>query len=421
MHESRLELDDDGRVVDAPAEPLDLVADAEPRARRVRLPRGTGAAALAVLVALGLWFALRPPPEPPVAASVEGIGISPSTSLDDPVVALYRVDPTAARTSVTVLGLVGPGVRASTAYADPAGRGVRIAVVPDCYAAPSGPATYALDLEVTSDVGASAQGRLPLADGPVDWSGTIEDRCWRRATAAGVSLVSVSAEPDIARGLVRVQALLRNASGRDLSLSALDVADVATLETAPVAELRSGASASVAARVTGRCGTAGSPPSLAWSVGPLGDPPRTTVTTPLDEDQRRAIARAMGVLCSSPPPTAATVVDARAVPGSDVDLRAGGAAIDVTLRVSTGGVSIALGSNPAGATSDSRRAFAYEVLAGPVQDAEVTVRWEVPCTAPPDRSLPVVTRTQRLAFSSAVRLEGPLVESALARACPATP
>ena len=348
---------------------------------------------------------------------MEAVGIAPAATLDDPVVALYRVDPGAARTSVEVLGLVGPGVRASTAYADPAGRGVRVAVVPDCDTASVSTAAYALDLEVTSDAGATASGLLPLADGPVDWSAAIEDRCWRRATAAGLSLVSVSAAPDIGRGLVRVQALLRNGTGRALSLSALDVADVATLETAPVADLRADGEAAAEARVTGRCGTAGSPPSLSWAVGPQGAPPQLTLTTPLAPAAQRAIAQAMGVLCSSPPPTTVAVVDARAVPGSDVALRAGGAAVDLTLRVSTGGVSVALGSDPAGATSDSRRAFSYVELPGPVQDAEVTLRWEVPCVVAPNRSLPVLARTQRLAFASAVQLTGGLVDEAVSEAC----
>ena len=415
MHESRLELDDDGRVLDAPAAPLDLVADAEPR-HRLRLPRGTGIVALALLVALGAWFALRPPPEPPLAASVEGVGISPSTTLDDPVVALYRIDPSA-RTSVEVLGLSGPGVRASTAYADPDGRGVRIAVVPDCDAATTQDGAYALDLAVTSDAGATTQGRLPLADGPVDWSGAIEDRCWRRATAAGLSLVSVRAEPDIDRGMVRVQAVLRNGTGRDLSLSALDVADIASIETAPVSDLPAAGQAEVQARVSGRCGTAGSPPSLSWAVGPSDGPPRLTLTTPLTPADQRQIAQAMGVLCSSPPPTTVTVVSVDAVPGDPLVTWIGGSAVDVRLRVSTGAIAIELGSDPTGATADARRSFSYETVTGPVQDAEVTVRWNVPCIVAPNRTLPVLARTQRLAFTSSVQLTGADVDAAVSEAC----
>lgn len=416
MHESRLELDDDGRVLDAPGEPLDLVADPEPR-YRVRLPRGTGAVALAALLSLGAWFALRPPPEPPLAASVESVGLAPAATLDDPLVALYRVDPAAARTSVDVLGLVGPGVRASTAYADPAGRGVRIVVVPDCDAAPSGPSAYALDLAVTSDAGATASGRLPLAEGGMDWSAAIEDRCWRRATAAGLSLVSVSAEPDIGRGMVRVQALLRNGTGRDLSLSALDVADIASIETAPVAGLPASGQATVQARVSGRCGTAGSPPSLSWAVGPAGSPPQLTLTTPLTSADQREIAQAMGVLCSSPPPTTVSVVSVRALPGDPLVTWVGGAALEVRLRVSSGAIAVALGSDPSGATADARRAFSYETVTGPVQDAEVTVRWDVPCVVAPNRSLPVVARTQRLAFASSVQLTGEAVDRAVSQAC----
>lgn len=416
MRESRLELDDDGRVLDAPAEPLDLVADTEPR-HRLRLPRGTGIVALALLVALGAWFALRPPPEPPLAASVDGVGIAPASGLDDPLVALYRVDPSEPRTSVEVLGLVGPGVRASTAYADPAAQGVRIAVVPDCDAAPTSGGSYAVDLAVTNDAGATAQGLLPLADGPVDWSAAIEDRCWRRATSAGLSLVSVRAAPDIGRGLVSVQAVLRNSTGRDLSLRALDVADIANIETAPVSDLPATGQTEVQARVSGRCGTAGSPPSLSWAVGPAGAASPLTLITPLAPADQREIARAMGVLCSSPPPTTVTVESVRAVPGDPQVTWVGGAVVEVRLRVSTAAASIGLGSDPTGATADGRRSFSYETVAGPVQDAEVTVRWNVPCVVAPDRSLPVLARTQRLAFASSVQLTGGVVDTAVSEAC----
>ena len=45
--------------------------------------------------------------------------------------------------------------------------------------------------------------------------------------------------------------------------------------------LAAGGDARVDARVTGRCGTASSPPSLSWAVGPVDGTPRLTLTTAL--------------------------------------------------------------------------------------------------------------------------------------------
>ena len=417
MRESRLELDDDGRVVEGEhaLAPVDLVQAATPSAR-VRLPRRTGAVALGALVLLAAWFVLRPAPAPALAATVSGVGLAPPLADGDPLVALYRVAPKGGADSVEVLGLVGPGVRASSAHPDPGGRGTRIAVVPDCLGSPS-VGSFSLELRVSSAAGATTEGLLPLTDPAVDWAAAIADRCWTESTRAGISLVGLSASPDIERGLVRVSATLRNDTPRDLGISAVDVADVATLEAAPAAPLPASASTTASARITGRCGTAASPPSLSWAVGPEGESPRLTLTTPLTADQRLSVAQAMDVLCSSPPPTTVELVSATPATPPAGDIGLGGAAIDLRFRVSTGGVLVALGDDPAGATADARRAFGYAVVTGPVEDAEATVRWDVVCYAQRPRSLSVETRTQRLSFRSVVVLTQPGVTAALDRAC----
>lgn len=417
MSDSRLELDDDGRVVggDHAVAPVDLVQAAEPSAR-VRIPRGSGVVALGALVLLAAWFALRPAPAPVLAATVSGVGLSPVLTDGDPLVALYRVAPAEPSSTVEVLGLVGPGVRASSARADPDGRGTRIAVVPDCLAS-SPVGSFSIALRVRSSAGASTEGLLPLTDPAIDWAAAIENRCWTESTRAGISLVGLSASPDISRGLVRVSATLRNGTARDLVISAVDVADVATLEAAPASTLAASATTTASARLTGRCGTAGSPTSLSWAVGPEGGSPLLTLTTPLSPDERRSITQAMAVLCSSPPPTAVELVSAAAARPGAIDVGIGGAAIDLRFRVSTGGVLVGLGDDPAGSTADARRAFGYAVVTGPVQDAEVTVRWDIVCNAVRSRSLPVETRTQRLSFRSVVLLTEPAVTAAITAAC----
>jgi hypothetical protein len=417
MSESRLELDDDGRVVggDGAVQPLDLVLAAE-QSGRVRLPRRTGAIALGALALLALWFTLRPAPPPAVAATVSGVGLFPAVRDGDPLVALYRVAPPDGSGTVEVFGLVGPGVRASSTHADPDGRGTRIAVVPDCLD-PAPPGSFSLAVRVSSPAGTATEGLLPLTDPGIDWAAAIEDRCWTESTRAGISLVGLRASADISRGLVRISATLRNDTARDLAISAVDVADVATLEAAPASTLSATASTTAAARVTARCGTASSPPSLSWAVGPAGETPRLTLMTPLAAPERRSIAQSMAVLCSSPPPTSVHLVSATAVPSSGIDAALGGAAIDLRFRVSTGGVLVGLGDDPAGSTADARRAFGYAVVTGPVKGTEVTVRWDVVCSASRTRSLPVETRTQRLAFQSAVPLTGPAVTRALTAAC----
>ncbi|MGD9955044.1 MAG: hypothetical protein AB7O74_03340 [Candidatus Nanopelagicales bacterium] len=414
MHESRLELDDDGRVLDAPSEPVDLVAD--PPSQRRRLPRGTGPVVLVALVALAAWMSLRPEPAPALAAEVAAVGLVPAVDIDGPVVALYRVEPAAARTTVQVQGLVGPGVRASSAYADPAGRGLRVAVMPDCAALPPEGSAYGLGLTVTGAGGGTARGVVPAA-GTVDWAAAIAERCWRRTTAAGLTLAGLTAEPDLARGIVRVSATLRNGTPNLVEVSALDVADVSTLEMAPASTLAAASRAAVQSRVTGRCGTAGSPPSLSWAVGPAGAPPQLTVTTPLSQEQQRTIARAMGVLCSSPPATSVAVVSAAPAPAAATATGERGAAVDLRLRVTSGAILVALGDDPSGATADARRAFSYAVLHGPVRDGEAVVRWQLSCEAPPAAALPLETRTQRLSFRSSVPLTGAVAQAAVREAC----
>jgi len=157
--DGRLELDDLGSVIDhastlAPSAPDDLLEGNDaptwgerleargitPWLRRHRVVLAVGAVTVVAVGALGsAWTRSQPPPvDPTIRATVadalsDGLATQvPGVVYDGYTAVAVQVQP-AAGEAITVLGIIGPGIRASRAVPDPAGAGVDdVFLAPGC-------------------------------------------------------------------------------------------------------------------------------------------------------------------------------------------------------------------------------------------------------------------------------------------------
>lgn len=451
--DGRLELDVAGRVLDDdPLRPApEILADplrprgSGPLASYVagsRLARGrTGVTrtvvGVAALVALAVTVsAVRGGPAvPALDARVTG-----SALVTEPggagtagvLVATYRVTPADSRTTVTVDGVVGPGIRASgpRGSAGRGGDGRVVAALPDCADPLSldAPASgYALDTSRTGPDGRAVRERIPAPDGIVDWGSSVRRVCW---AAAGRDLVPVSLTAQVVadRTQVALEVGLRNGMGRDVEVRAVDVADVATLDAADAGVVRAGATRTLRVRVpvTGCSAPVGTPgpldvppgvpTSLSWAVGPAGDAPVAVAAVRLTPAQVAAAARAVRAACGSGPALAVRVLDARPAPR---DPAASSTVLVVRLGLASDAARLVLGEDTRGLTADARVAFPRAWATLHHRRATVTLTWNTPCpphgSAPP--VLPVLVVADGRRYARTVALSGDRLARAYSRAC----
>ncbi len=454
--DGRLELDDDGRVLDdgpphpAPdvlADPLrpkgsgplasylagSWVARRRPAVTRI-VAGGTALVALAVTVSV----ARGEPTAPDLDARVTGIALvteADGPGADGVLVGTYRVTPADPRTTVTVDGVVGPGIRASGSRGRAGGDGDdrAVAALPDCADPRSldGPASgYALDTTRTGPGGRAVRERIPVPGGIVDWGSAVRRACW---AAAGRDLVPVSLATRVAADGRRVtlDVGLRNGMGRDVEVHAVDVADVATLDAADAGVVATGATRTLrvrvpvtdCARADGAPGSmaarSGVPASLPWAVGPVGDAPVAVVAVPLTPAQVAAAARAVRAACGSGPSLVVRVLDARPAPRDQVASDLSGAALVVRLDLGSDATRLVLGEDTTGLTADARVAFPQQQVSLRDRRASVALTWNAPCppTGSPPPALPVLLVAEGRRYTRAVSLSGDRLARAYARAC----
>jgi hypothetical protein len=230
--DGRLDLDELGRPVDAAGtEAVDLLeGEQEPTTGLGRWVRGPLAlwlgqhraalAAVSVLLlsaapAWALWSFQQPPPWRPIDVQVEQVSegsvTSPGVRAVDEAVAAAAYVATAGGDGwlVTIDGLEGPGVRASSAVSQDEPSRRTQATVRAVLGCPSDleepdPADYSLRVSITDPWGRSRLALAPLPPAVIDWGTTVRHRCWTQATASGVRILGLRGEPDLVGGSVTV-------------------------------------------------------------------------------------------------------------------------------------------------------------------------------------------------------------------------
>ncbi|WP_088282122.1 hypothetical protein [Kineosporia sp. A_224] len=374
----------------------------------------------AVVEVRRLSAAVLPGDVPPVVAgAVPGATLTVSVS----------VGTRPAGTTAVVTGLLGPGVvgsRVLTAGADPAARAVQVSL--DCrpYLAGAPAGDLRLVLRTTDTAGHRATVRQTV-DGSARSVGPVaRQACWSAAAGAGLTVDRVTADPGDGRRVDAV-VVLRNGTGRDVTVTAADVADVDTLPAAGTRVLAAGAQAGLTVRLpVARCTSPvpddAAPASLAWAVGPAGGAPVAFADVRLDARQQATLRSAVGRLCGEPPAVAVDLVSARVLDDPlVVDPR--GRSVLLRLRVAPGERRLVeLGDHTGGLTADARPAFTgatAQVGRAPVV-AELV--WHTRCGGrpwPPSGAvvLPVRTTVGGRTYAWSVPLDGQVLGAALRPSC----
>jgi len=251
----RLELDEDGRVVDpaggtrvldladpAAAEDLSRTAldrwvetAAAPFLARHRAAVRAVAAVVAVSAALGLWVATRPPYVAPTVgvdlanAVLDGNSIGgPEISADGILSVAFTAQALTPGEDVDILGLTGPGLEPAAVVGD-VGEGelgrLELAArvrCDDAALASAAPSSYALAARATSSTGDSVAGVVPLASAgsrPVTrLDRAIGDWCLGQIAPTAVELAGITVTPVPGTTLADIGLDVRNASALPLTL-----------------------------------------------------------------------------------------------------------------------------------------------------------------------------------------------------------
>lgn len=447
--DSRLDLDDLGDVIDR-ARPLDLdVLEGEDgptwaerlesagitrRLRRHRVPLA-GAAVVALLAGGGWAVRVRtapPPPETQVRATVVDAAPDGSLQFVDRS-QLYVgsgsviVTPSDPRDVITVHGVVGPGVRASSVTSAAAGPGTptALSVVTGCddpRSVDPTPDDYLLRVSSTDPYGRTVDGLLPLPSTLAEQlAETTGATCVQQLLAEEVTTTRVTVRPDPAHRLLRVRIGLSNASGQDLTIFGTGSMGATVATTSDPVSLPAGSTAQVDVTATvldctaPRLDQVTTPyagdlhvarqvggisffAALANSVGRTGG--ELVATWP--RAQQTEIEQALDRMCSGSPGVAVRVLDAGPAPPAVRDaLGLGGPGDGVALRmhleVRTSGTHVDLTD---GALLPSEvRATGPPQLGSASADvvrgrAVLTVDWATPCDGapgPPEAQLAVTT------------------------------
>ncbi len=254
--DGRLELDDLGSVIDhassldAPRgddllEGSDAVTWTErlqsagitPWLRRHRVALAATTAALIVVGAAGTAYVRTRPPaqDLTVAASVANyvsdasVGAGVSSDGNGVLAATYRAVPAHPGDTLRILGVAGPGIRASSAraYSDTAAEdGSTVADVSAVVGCDEGdpttasPNDFALRIEQTDGYGRTTTGlvSLPLADAG-SWVEIIAGPCVQQLLTEQVPATVTSITGDVAARVLTVLATVHNGFGSDITVS----------------------------------------------------------------------------------------------------------------------------------------------------------------------------------------------------------
>ena len=368
LGDGRLELDDLGSVIEH-ASSLDAPPSAEvleggdsatwterlesagvtPWLRRRRVPLVAVGAMLAVGAVAGMaWQQSQPPPLDPTitATAVDAMAAMTVTEIpgagnDDMWSGAVTVTSPMTNDRITVLGVEGPGIRASTAAPDP--QHAVVGVTSDVFAVPGcddprslSPAltSYRLLVRRTDAFDRTTDGTIALPDTlAAQLAANSQQTCGQTFVDEQVAVRALSVVTDQARRTVRIAIDLHNGTGSDLSLMAGTLgSSTVAVSTDPV-DLRSGATETVPVTATvvdceqprldpvSRPGV-GDPRSMSTfsglglyaALGGVADSSGTQVDVRFTPEQTREVQAAFDRMCLGAPTVRATVLDAAPSP-----------------------------------------------------------------------------------------------------------
>jgi hypothetical protein len=220
---------------------------------------------------------------------------------------------------------------------------------------------------------------------------------------------------------------MSNASGRAVRLSAVDIADVSTIDPADSAVLPDGSSAVLRVRLPSslcldvRAGSRRPGAMLHWAVGrPDGDV-AAVVSVPVPAASRTTVAAGLDLLCGPAPRVRAHVDSATVLPPSPFVTF--GDAVTLSLRVAlrTDADEVLAGDDPSVLTSDARPVFTSVASGVGSSGTVVDVVWSARCGATTAPRLPLVLTRGGREFRMTVVLGDPVLAQAFSAACGVEP
>lgn len=204
------------------------------RRHRVAVAASAAVVLVATFAAAGYLRSRPPAQDTTVAATVanwvsDGSGTGVSNDGSGLLVSTYRAVPGHAGDTVRILGVVGPGIRASTAHAHSAAAAedgstvADIAAVVGCDQAEATAATptdFRVRVEQTDAYGRSTTGlvELPLSDG-ASWVDSVVGPCVQQQLLELVPATATSITGDIPARVITVETTVHNGFGDDLTLA----------------------------------------------------------------------------------------------------------------------------------------------------------------------------------------------------------
>jgi hypothetical protein len=363
--DGRLELDDLGSVMDhasslAPSAADDLLEGNDaptwherlesrgitPWLRRHRLVLAVGAVAVVAVGAVGtaLVRSQPPPVDPTITATVadalsNGLATQiPGGTYDGFTAVAVKVEPRAGE-AITVLGITGPGIRASRAVrgATEADDGVEdVFLAPGCDDPRSFIATfddYRLQVRRTDTYGRTTAGTLALPSAiAAQLADSAVENCFRARVTEVVTVSAIDIRPDVARRTITAGVTIRNGLDRDLLVQGVSSGSTVLDSFADPADLVAGADTTQQVRLTlVDCGpqqdvitqpssdasSAQGPVDLNFYVTPLGGGPSgADLTLAWSAADRARIVAATRAMCAGGPGATARVLSASPAPAA---------------------------------------------------------------------------------------------------------
>lgn len=368
------------------------------RRHRVLSSVVAGAAALAA-VALVVRAETAPPPiDPDITATVtDQLGAMRGGGAPGEVIsATYSLSGVRRGEAVTIDGITGPGLRASTAVASqlPVGddspdtdvNGVLDCTDPDALTATRD--DYTLRVSRTDRWGRTVSEARPLPDGGSDWAREVRTVCWSAAPGEMLALDDVVVRTDPRRGDVNVQLTITSGLPVDVRVGteSIDAGTVVVGRTfAPL--LKAGGEIGLEVLLDIRsCIDVALPsfgpyygigysvpgPGLMFVVSSTEGPDAATTTLALTGEQADAIQRGLDEVCAGAPESTVSLLSA----GPAAQVRDNALLVPVSLRVDVDG-------GRAGVVSIPRDDLTSEpAVLVPDDDGVVTGTWLVYCGFP---------------------------------------
>jgi hypothetical protein len=484
LGDGRLELDDLGSVIehasslDAPptvevlegsdaatwTERLES-AGVAPWLRRRRIPLVAVGAVLAVGAVAGIaWRQSQPPPLDPTVAATAVDAMAAMTVTEIPGAGngdlwsgAVTVTSPVADDRITVLGVEGPGIRASSAAPDPqhadAGVTADVFAVPGCDDPRSlSPAltSYRLLVRRTDSFDRTTDGTIAMPDSlAAQLAATSQQTCVQTFVDEQVVVRSLTFVTDLAHRTVRMAIDLHNGTGSGLSLMGGSIGSSTVVVSTDPVDLPAGAEANVPVTATVvDCEDPRLDPVRRPGVGDPGavntfsglglyaaltasaDSAGTQINVRFTPDQTREVQAAFARMCLGAPAVRATVLDAAAAPS----FAASALGYEPTTTISVIRMHVAVGTVGATVRSSDGSVLPTDVVnGGPRQmtsatapvvrgRAVLTIDWGFTCdqvTNPPSVNLVVTGRGTAYPFTRT--LGQSVVTEAYSNACPSLP